>query len=306
MIQRKLILFIAILCGALFLTSCGKCNNSANPAKLDLLMSAPSEYPAGESEAMPVVVTNIGTARLNNIDYSIVNNFSTTKTLKDLTTNSDVSITPSSAQNFATLAVGQSCTLSVLITANSSTGSFTVEASILKPKVASTGITVGLTQIPVNNQVGINGVSMYYDSVVSLPNNNAGVTIVTFVVTSPNTGVFNTIHLLDANGESLAYQVLTGNSGSGLTSLNQGDVVSLAVEIPSGATQLSFYPVLEMNGVAITDGTATTPTTITVLRPNSPAEGVLSIVPSYFSLNESNTSQAILVKQWWFLILVME
>lgn len=292
--------FIAfcIVCIILFLNACGKCDITNTQSKFNLTLSAPNEYPAGIAATMPIVITNNDDALLSNLSYSITNN----------TTGIDLSITSASASNCATLAAGQSCTLSIAIPATSQPGSFTVLTSVSSSSksnkllsntstsvVATANVSVGLTQLPSNTNIGINGINSYYNPVVALPNNNAGATIITFVVTSANAGIFNTIDLLDSNGNSLAYQVLTGNSGNGLTALSQGAVVSLEVTIPSGATQLAFYPALKMNGATIASGSATSPSTITVLRPSTPLQGILSIVPSNFALNESSPNQTITV-----------
>lgn len=300
MLQRKLILFIFMLFNIILLNACGKCDNLINDGdKLNLALSAPSEYPAGIATTMPVVVTNTNPYLLSNIVYSISGS----------NAGSDILITPTSASNCATLAAGQECTLSVNIPATSTPGSFTIVASASKSSSilnkllssvsltnnASVSVTPGLTELPLNTESGINGLTSYYNNAVSLPNNTTGITVVTFVVTSANAGVFNTIDLTDSNGNSLTYQNLTGNSESGMTALNQGAIVSLAVAIPNGTTQLSYYPTLKMNGVVIPNGDSVAPVTITILRPTTPIQGNLSITPSNFTLNESYFNQTITV-----------
>ncbi len=170
----------------------------------------------------------------------------------------NLSITEQSMQNCMTLSPDQMCSLYVNVPAGSKPGSFGVKASasvinnqqsklldLFDSNVNSTvQTTVGLTALQYNTNNGIDGIVEFNDNAVSLSNESSGIAIITFVVASPNSGVFNTIDLVDAQHNSIPYQVLSNNSGNGLTALSNGDVVTLAVNIPSGATQLSFYPAL--------------------------------------------------------------
>lgn len=299
---KNLKTYIVVAITWLILSACGggKClpngNTPSGISELNLTISAPSEYPAGVAVTVPAVVTNTSDHIYDHLSYRITNN----------TTDAAISITEQSLTNCQTLESGQNCSLAIEVPANSHSGSFSIiatsssEQSKLSSIISSTIVTevqvsIGLTELPLNNGAGVNGITEYYNNVVSLPNNNSGIAIVSFAVTSANAGAFNTIELLDGSGNQLEYQVLTGNSGSGLTALSQGAVVSLAVQIPSGATQLSFYPTLKLNGNTIANGSAASPTTITVLRPTSEVQGALSIVPSNFILNESNPTQIVTV-----------
>lgn len=269
----------------ILISSCGGgvCLPTPINESFDFLVSAPSEYPAGVAVTVPVVVKNTGNHIDSNISYQITNN----------TSGAAITITKQSLASCLTLESQQSCSLAIQVPASSKPGSFSIVATSTGNKFEQASI--GLTERPVNNEVGVNGLTAYNNEVTSLPNNNAGIAIVTFVVTSANAGSFNTIDLVDASGNQLQYQVLTGNSGAGLTVLSQGSVISLAVNIPSGATQLSFYPTLKLNGTTIANGNAATPTTITVLRPANKAQGALNVVPSNFALNESNPTQIITI-----------
>lgn len=298
---KQVFLFLLSFVTIALISSCGdgKCLPSSTNENFNFSISSPSEYPAGVAVTVPAVVKNTSNHIYNHVSYRIANN----------TTGSAIFITEQSLANCETLESGQNCSLAIEVPSTSKPGAFSIIAtssgdqfgltepsSVISSTIATdVQVSIGLTELPLNDGVGANGIAEYYNNVVSLPNNNSGTTIVTFVVTSANAGAFNTIELLDGSGNQLEYQVLTGNSGSGLTTLSQGAIVSLAVQVPSGATQLSFYPTLKLNGNTIANGSTTSPTTITVLRPTSSLQGSLSVVPSNFVLNESNPTQIVTV-----------
>ena len=291
-IRKYLLIFVSA--AILFGCGNGKCvtNDGGTSTNLiNLTMSAPSQYPAGIAVTVPVVVTNTESTGLTNLVYSIANN----------TTKADLTITPASAQECSSIAGNDTCTLQVDISNNSVPGSFSVAVTGNKVNATNTStvlsgavsalnssstivsvvkVDIGLTAVPTNNQSGLNGVNLYFNDVVSLPGNTAGTVIVTMVVTSTNVGAFNTLDLVDSNGTSIPYLVLTGNSGSNLDSLPKGSVITLAVSIPAGATQLSFFPSLKMNGSPIINGQTNTPSTINILRPSTPQMAGLTMSPS--------------------------
>lgn len=313
--KSKLIKLLSVsLLTALLLSACGECKRVLTPTSqpLNLSISAPSQYPAGVAVTVPALVTNIGTASYTNLGYTITNN----------TTKANLTITPQSLVNCRALAPTQSCTLQVQVPANSVAGAFAIEASQLSAnepdakssmlnnllnKVSASSsamvnVTIGLTELPNNSGIGINGVNFYYPTSVYIPNNSSGVVIITMVITSADAGAFNTFDVVDSNGNSLSYQVLSANSGAGMSDLAQGSIVSLAVNIPSAATQLSFKPVLEQVASNSTTGQANaidsgigSLATIVVNRPTSTPQALLSMFPSNFTLNESSPSQIITI-----------
>lgn len=296
---------------AAILAACGTGSSSGgSPSGGDLPLSVsvavPREFPAGSNSALtvPVVVTNTGSSLQDNLNYKVINN----------TTGATLSINPQSLTNCSSLSAGNHCALSVNVPANSAPGTFTIQAtrsstsntsglfakvvnSLSSEQTLQVNTNIGLTQVPASNGVGVDGVAFYYNNSVSLPDNNAGEVVVTMVVNSPNAGPINSVELLDANNNLLPTTVLTGNVGnSGLTTLTNGSVVSLALTIPSGATQLSFKPrLLDSNGAVITNGNGTHLSTITVLRPGAPQQALLTMTPSNFSLSQSVISQTVTV-----------
>lgn len=294
----KSLLFASIVT---ILTACsgGICltNGNSSLAALSISMSAPSEYPAGFAGTIPVLVTNTGKATQDNLSYQIINN----------NTQSNLTFDSQSLTNCRTIATGGSCTLNVMVPAGSKPGSFTVAtastsstnkttkflASLIGAQQMQVNVNIGLTQLSNSTESGLAGVSLFYNKGLSLADNNSGVAIITMVVNSPNVGAFNTLALLDSSGNQLKYDVLTGNSGMGLSNLAYGSVVSLAVTIPSGATQLSFKPQLQLDNTPLSNGTSSSLSSIAVLRPSSPAQALISVLPSNFSLNESSSNQTI-------------
>jgi hypothetical protein len=113
---------------------------------------------------------------------------------------------------------------------------------------------------------------------------------VTAVVTSANAGSFNTIQLVGGSGNLLNYTVLTGNSGTGMTNLAVGSIVSFLVTIPNGNTQVQFKARTAKDGTVVS--TATNSNTTVVTDPATPT-GIMNVLPNYFNLTPTNESQVI-------------
>lgn len=310
--MKSKFIFYSFICLALTgaLSSCGKssCNTDNNqppkppsPAQnLTLVLSSPQSYPAGMKLTMPAIITNVGAKTLKNIIYSISNN----------NTNSNITIDETTSSNCSTIAVGQSCQLNILIPAQSQAGSFDIQASnSLKYKniqststneTFSASTVTGLTDVPSSDLAGINGVAFYYPRQI-LDN---GIILITMVVNSPNTGAFNTLNLVDAAGQTIPYQVLTGNSGNGLNNLSVGDVVTLSVQIPSGTNKISVYPELLKNGnpANVPSGSsykAQNPISVSIVSSASEfsePHGIIQPISQNISFESTNTSQKITIK----------
>ncbi len=100
-------------------------------------------------------------------------------------------------------------------------------------------------------------------------------------VSSANAGEFNTIELVDDNGNPLDnYSVLTGNSGSGMNNLSLGSVVSFLLTIPPQSTQIHLKTRTLKDGTPISNSSGSS---IIVIDNTA---GILSISPNYFKLND--------------------
>jgi hypothetical protein len=205
-------------------------------------MAAPSSYPAGVAAIIPVVVTNNGTETINNLNYTI--------DAASNTTGGTITIQAASAASCRIIAAKASCTLNADIAATpaSHPGSFSVATSqgaaksgisaFLASSVLSVNVNIGLVQMPTNTSSGADGLTLYYPSAIVGTANGITQVIVTAVVTSANAGSFNTIQLVDSNGNPLNYTLLSGNSGTGMTNIAYGSVVSFLVTVPSGSSQV--------------------------------------------------------------------
>lgn len=285
---------------AVVLSSCsgGICAPTVDAVKqLDLAMTSPSEYPSGKDLDMPVIVTNTSSVILQNIVYSIPS-YSTKSTLSLNDAPQEViSVRPQSQAKCATLSAGQSCQLMVHITSASVPGSFKVLAhnNVLN---AEKSVFVGLVDVPPSTGVGVDGIALLYDNNIegALPAGNPPYVteLITMVVTSENVGQFNNFSIVDSNGNVIPYDVLTGNSGQGMTDLVPGSVVTLAVKVPTGSSQLVFKPVLKSDNNVIGNGTGANPEVVEVIPPTI-KKAILDIMPSLVNLNESSPSQVITV-----------
>lgn len=116
------------------------------------------------------------------------------------------------------------------------------EAIVLKTNI-------GLTTIPTNTQTGANGISFLYSSTIA--HESSGPTQLSLVaVVNQNAGSnFNTINLTTAKSTPLNFSVLSGNSGSGLTNVILGSIVTFVLSIPAGvSTSYLFYAQTMDNG----------------------------------------------------------
>lgn len=303
---RNLIKYVLLSCMATALVACGYdcASDKSNSKKLNISIIAPEQYPAGVTISMPALVKNNGTNNLTNITYSIINN----------NTNSQISIDPISATTCSSLAVNQTCQLMINIPSSSQAGAFDIMASngvvhgikdsikqlVNSSNVVSTNTIVGLTDLPLNELTGINGANFLFSPQV----NNQDTVLITMVVTSALAGSFDELRLFDANGNQLEYQPLTGNSGANFTNLPQGSIVTVAVKVPSGATQLDIYPELYIDNVIATDlnGGSAKKSSPLIIEDNRPSSNgvvseyaIISVVPSYINFSESHTGQIITV-----------
>lgn len=303
--MKKLKIFIKFLVYVLLVSTMLACSNGGHvidnsTSVLSLSVSAPSQYPAGITTTVPILAYNYGTSTLNNLTYQIINN----------TTGVDLVITPSSLANCASIAAGADCQLNVTVPANSKAGSFGILAVISSSSLSSSqksvlndskqlqvNVNIGLTDLPPSTGSGVNGISLLYPPTITLPNNAAGTVIITMVVTSVNLGAFNTFNVVDSNGTPLHSQVIGGNSGDNTTNYTVGSVVSLAVDVPSGAGQISFYPQLSevMSGATSSVSTDNNLSVVTVIRPTSPPQAIISVTPNYINLTTSNPTQVVTV-----------
>ena len=308
--MKKLKIFIKFLVYVLLVSTMLACSNGGHvidnsTSVLSLSVSAPSQYPAGITTTVPILLNNYGASTLNDLTYQIINN----------TTGVDLVLTPSSLVNCASIAAGADCQLNVAVPVNSEPGSFGIAVKGTSSNSSQTlqqntsaqqlnassdvqvNVNIGLTDLPPSTGSGVNGISLLYPPTITLPNNAAGIVIITMVVTSVNLGAFNTFNVVDSNGTQLHSQVIGGTSGNDFTNYTVGSVVSLAVDVPSGADQISFYPQLSevMSGATSNVSTDSNLSVVTVIRPTSTPQAIISVTPNYINLTTSNPTQVVTV-----------
>lgn len=220
-----------MLCATVITTSIVACgggsttstNNSANGVNL----VAPDNYPVGVIGAtqIPVVVQNTTSNNLVNTDYNLVG--------------SGASIDEKSAKNCASIPANSSCTINLKLSKDSTPRSLTLNSN--------SSLGKNTTQINLINPAGdtydkgADGLITYLPHNVQTNKNNADTLVpVTILVNSVNSGDFNTIKIVSANGIPLRFDSLSGNTGGGLTNLAKGTVVSLLAHVPSGASIYGF------------------------------------------------------------------
>lgn len=258
---------------------------------LSLSITVPTEYPEGTATDIPVIVTNTGNQTAKNITYQIsgqqpVSNQSTNNS-------SSVQIDSVMAHKCANIEVGSSCQINVHVPADISADSLVFSASNGSSLNNIKTAIIAITGLPVNNLPGTDGLVFYAPSEIP---DNATIAIITMVVASPNVGDFNNIVLLDASGNRLNYQVLTGNNGIGMSNLRQGSVVTIAVQIPNNAKQLVIYPqLLQNNSPLPTPTPGPSPTPINPIVIDVVKTAIINVTPDYIYFNESNTSQTITI-----------
>lgn len=286
---------------------CAPEKDSVDGQVLNIEMNAPSQYPAGKELYVPVLVTNTSNATLSNVVYSIPTSTNTT--------GSTISVTDDSQANCATLTSGQVCQLTIHIVPNgvvakqntaqhlqdvasaaNNVGSFQVLAQNNQLH-AEKAVYIGLVDVPPSTGVGADGIALLYNPTLISGNsckvNSYTSALITMVVTSENVGQFNTLQIVDTNDNILAYEVLTGNSGEGMTSLTVGSVVTLAVEVPCGSTQLVFKPLLKSDNDEISNGEGQNQ--VIEVIPPTVNQASLSVLPSLVNLNESTPTQVITI-----------
>lgn len=307
MFNPKNVICLLLLLISYFIVSCGQCNTAGSESGSlvplgtvqDLVISAPAQYPAGESVIVPVVVTNTKVSFVKNIAYSIINN----------TTNAELYISPDQCVNIGPNA---DCVLNVEVPNSSMPGAFAVSAS---PNAAISQVTnklkslfgepskdvitstfVGLISSSANIASGINGINNLSPTYVMGEESSGTIMQLTFRV-GDNAGGFNTIQILDVNGNVIPSVAISGNSGAALSVLAPGSIVTLAITIPAGA-KLYNYKLQTLNtaadGSATVVDTASNTNTINVgYKSNTTA--TLTAQPSYFALTESNLTQVVTV-----------
>lgn len=298
-------MLVSVLISSCSSGSCSPYNSKNTGQQYSLSIASPSEYPAGVAVTIPMLVFNNGYSSLNNLVYTVPS--STNKTGVDITIN------PGSCTNLPAYSSG--CTIYANVPAGSNPGSFVVQAtsagtqqsivSRIENKIGSifannvnnlentisVTANLGLTNIESNNLSGANGITLLYPNTIVANPDGTTTVIITAVISSSNAGEFNTLILVDSNGNPISgVSPISGNSGTGYSNLAQGSIVALSVTLPKGSQQQSFYLQTQKNGVNVSKSSSQNQINIV---PSDLPTGVISLQPSSFNLSSAYTKQVI-------------
>ena len=211
-------------------------------------ISAPGQYPAGTASVTAyVTVTNSSNVNASGLTFTTTNNNTgTTLTLTD---------SGGSANECNAVNANSTCTLPIVVGANSNAGGFTVvlqgasSSSSFVQKLArkifasakaetsgefttsNDTADIGLTSVT-NNTDGVTGVTLLCPASVPAANSTADTPVGIVANAGANVENFNQMYLTDANGTSLSFQQAPGTSLTG----GAGSNLTFMLTIPAGAS----------------------------------------------------------------------
>ena len=279
----------------------GQCANctKTTPSSLTLTLTAPLQYPAVIATTAYLTMTNTSNTNATNLFYAIPTSTNYTGTT--------ITVSNGSANPCLNIPAGKSCTFPVQIAAGSHPGSFAVTATSnatqalpknsamttqTKPNLNATltlNANIGLTALTTNPNDGANGITFLYSQTIAANISGATVISIVGVVNSATAGAFNAINLSDSHGNLLNFSVVSGNSGSGLTNLSNGSVVTFLLTIPAGASSYQFYGQTLENGTLVAQGTIANPINL-----STTTQGVLVVQPTNANLSAPNYETQVL------------
>lgn len=305
MLLTKTKFWFSALLACIILSGCnsGNSNNSASSgssASNSGQLSISSHYIIPNNASTQITayayLTNNSTESLNNLTYLIENN----------TTGTKINI-PSG--QCSSISAGNSCTVTFSVNPTQNTGSFNIvvgyassstNAGLFTHKTVSvansvttvSSKTIGLENIPANQNTGANGITLLAPDYVLSNSNGKTNVIVSALVNSPLIGSsFNTIRLTSKGGTPLNYIVLSNNNGK--SSLEQGDMVTFVLSIPSSTNIMPVYVQIgnSESGSFSSISTSQTPLVINLIKTG----GILSLSPNSTNLSADNHSQVVTI-----------
>ena len=280
---------------------CTTCNNNnggnSNTGDLSkLTFTAPNIVPSlptlvGQGY---IVAMNNGDQSLNNLVYSVT---------EPIGGGGKITIDQNSAANCRVIPAHGECIFKVNVPAGTIAGSFVMngnqdDGSILNRLLK--GITqadvtpstvIGIEQTPYTTVSGVDGIPIYYYSVVIA---GTPYVVVSGAVTSSNAGSFNNIVLVDGDNNVLPnQQSISGNLGAGLTNLSQGSTFAILLPAPSG-TNASQVIKIQSQEVSSTGTVSNVQTgTVNYNLSTTTNEGIVNLFPEAVYLTATNPEQII-------------
>ena len=297
--MKKLILYFII---AIFSISCtgnvGNENNQQKPNNQlsELKIVAPSSYPSGTTIGkdlkLPIQVFNTGNVNANNISYSII----------DQTSEGNPITIGEISNSCKNILANDVCSFTVNIPSNVSSGSFKILArpngpsfnsmrksvSKLTTDINDNFQSIGLINLPINNNSGVNGLNLTYPKIVQANNDGLSRIMINVIVNSPNIGVFNDIKLVSINGTKLLATVEKINNELSKDNYQYNSIATFLVTPDKNIDQLDFAVQILNNDVVVDTGKIIE--SVKIIKGNL---GVLNVLPDYFNLDDDFTSQVV-------------
>lgn len=295
-----------LFCLTFFLTSCGgssggsssgspSIENNGDVSKLSY--TAPNIIPSlnNANNSGYLIVTNTSTTNITNISYQLSDTVGG---------GNKIYIDDASKKNCSFISANGKCTMKLIVPAGTNAGSFSIKANNTLSKIAKNStkafkddtptkisIHIGIEVAKASTATGPDGIQLYYhqDIIAGTP-----YMIVTGYVSSPNTGNFNNVVLVDENGNPIPNQeVISGNLGSGLTNLTQGSTFEILVPLTQehDITQIFKVQTSELNADNTTSNIQITNDTYSITTMTNKA--IISVLPSNIILNTATPSQTI-------------
>jgi hypothetical protein len=272
-------------------------NNGGNTGDLSKLsFAAPNIVPSlptlvGQGY---IVAMNNGDQTLNNLVYSVT---------EPIGGGGKITIDQTSAANCKIIPAHGECIFKVNVPAGTIAGSFVMNGNqdggsmlnrLLKgiTKVDVTPSTViGIEQTPYTTVSGVDGIPIYYYSVVIA---GTPYVVVSGAVASSNAGSFNNIVLVDGNNNVLpSQQSISGNLGAGLTNLSQGSTFAILLPAPSG-TNANQVIKIQSQEVSPSGAVSNVQTgTVNYNLSTTSNEGIVNLFPEAVYLTATNPEQII-------------
>lgn len=272
-------------------------NNGGNTGDLSKLgFTAPNIVPSlptlvGQGY---IVAMNTGDETLNNLVYTVT---------EPIGGGGKISVDQTSAANCRIIPAHGECIFKVNVPAGTIAGSFVMNGnqdggstlnrllrSVLKVDVTPSTV-IGIEQTPYTTVAGVDGIPIYYYSVVIA---GTPYVIVTGAVTSSNAGSFNDIVLVDSNNNVLPnQQAISGNLGAGLTNLSQGSTFAILLPAPGGANANQVIKI-QSQEVSPTGTVSNVQTgTVNYNLSTTSNEGIVNLFPEAVYLTADNPEQII-------------
>lgn len=255
-------------------------NNNAN-VKNTIALVTPSIFYTTQ-------VNNTGYVYIYNSESEIKHNLIYQVVAAQGSANS-ITIDSNSAENCATLGAYSGCQLALNIPANLISGSFALKTS--NSSISKISQIIGIQQASANSIAGADGVSFSYPNAIDSGNKYV---IVSGVVSSNLVGNFNSLSLLDNNGNPIpGLTVLSSNLGTGLSSLGQGASFEVLMSVPDGSNLTQQFRLQTSMTASNGESSDVQVGNASYSYTTESSSGIISALPGNIFLTSSNSQQQV-------------